>query len=156
GNTSQGAPGAASFKHNTFRMWGYFGYENGFISYASSKYQGEADKTNKKLLGDDFIIKKVSKDKFNNLEEWKKQYFKDVKSKAEKGFTAIEIDGRQITNYAQLKTLFAEAVQKDIDGMSDPKIKDHFKNTVDLKSKVFKALLKNTDGFFNKLFKEDI
>ncbi|HET1965078.1 TPA: hypothetical protein VQR50_001936, partial [Streptococcus pneumoniae] len=69
---------------------------------------------------------------------------------------AIEIDGRQITNYAQLKTLFAEAVQKDIDGMSDPKIKDHFKNTVDLKSKVFKALLKNTDGFFNKLFKEDI
>ncbi|HHK6927703.1 TPA: zinc metalloprotease D, partial [Streptococcus pneumoniae] len=119
GNTSQGAPGAASFKHNTFRMWGYFGYENGFISYASSKYQGEADKTNKKLLGDDFIIKKVSKDKFNNLEEWKKQYFKDVKSKAEKGFTAIEIDGRQITNYAQLKTLFAEAVQKDIDGMSD-------------------------------------
>ncbi|MBZ8084342.1 G5 domain-containing protein [Streptococcus pneumoniae] len=156
GNTSQGAPGAASFKHNTFRMWSYFGYENGFISYASSKYQGEADKTNKKLLGDDFIIKKVSKDKFNNLEEWKKQYFKDVKSKAEKGFTAIEIDGRQITNYAQLKTLFAEAVQKDIDGMSDPKIKDHFKNTVDLKSKVFKALLKNTDGFFNKLFKEDI
>ncbi|HGJ8128201.1 TPA: zinc metalloprotease D [Streptococcus pneumoniae] len=156
GNTSQGAPGAASFKHNTFRMWGYFGYENGFISYASSKYQGEADKTNKKLLGDDFIIKKVSKDKFNNLEEWKKQYFKDVKSKAEKGFTAFEIDGRQITNYAQLKTLFAEAVQKDIDGMSDPKIKDHFKNTVDLKSKVFKALLKNTDGFFNKLFKEDI
>ncbi|CAG6160846.1 zinc metalloprotease ZmpD [Streptococcus pneumoniae] len=156
GNTSQGAPGAASFKHNTFRMWGYFGYENGFISYASSKYQGEADKTNKKLLGDDFIIKKVSKDKFNNLEEWKKQYFKDVKSKAEKGFTAIEIDGRQITNYAQLKTLFAEAVQKDIDGMSDPKIKDHFKNTVDLKSKVFKVLLKNTDGFFNKLFKEDI
>ncbi|VJQ04190.1 zinc metalloprotease ZmpD [Streptococcus pneumoniae] len=156
GNTSQGAPGAASFKHNTFRMWGYFGYENGFISYASSKYQGEADKTNKKLLGDDFIIKKVSKDKFNNLEEWKKQYFKDVKSIAEKGFTAIEIDGRQITNYAQLKTLFAEAVQKDIDGMSDPKIKDHFKNTVDLKSKVFKALLKNTDGFFNKLFKEDI
>lgn len=86
GNTSQGAPGAASFKHNTFRMWGYFGYENGFISYASSKYQGEADKTNKKLLGDDFIIKKVSKDKFNNLEEWKKQYFKDVKSKAENGF----------------------------------------------------------------------
>ena len=27
GNTSEGAPGAMSFKHNTFRMWGYFGYE---------------------------------------------------------------------------------------------------------------------------------
>lgn len=91
GNTSQGAPGAASFKHNTFRMWGYFGYENGFISYASSKYQGEADKTNKKLLGDDFIIKKVSKDKFNNLEEWKKEWFKEVKSKAEKDLLLLKL-----------------------------------------------------------------
>lgn len=156
GNTSKGAPGSLSFKHNAFRMWGYFGYENGFIGYVSSKYQGEANRENNKLLGDDFIIKKISKGVFNTLEEWKKQYFKDVKSKAEKGFETIEIDGRQITNYAQLKTLFAEAVQKDLDGLSDPKIKDHFKNTVDLKSKVFKALLKNTDGFFNKLFKEDI
>lgn len=156
GNTSDGAPGSLSFKHNAFRMWGYYGYENGFIGYVSSKYQGEANRENNKLLGDDFIIKKVSKGVFNTLEEWKKQYFKDVKSKAEKGFETIEIDGRQITNYAQLKTLFDEAVQKDLDGMSDPKIKDHFKNTVDLKSKVFKALLKNTDGFFNQLFKEDI
>ncbi|HET4217486.1 TPA: metalloendopeptidase, partial [Streptococcus pneumoniae] len=146
GNTSQGAPGAASFKHNTFRMWGYFGYENGFISYASSKYQGEADKTNKKLLGDDFIIKKVSKDKFNNLEEWKKEWFKEVKSKAEKGFTAIEIDGRRITNYDELKSLFDKAVEEDLKiGGTD--------KTVTLKSKVFKALLKNTDGFFNPLFK---
>ena len=146
GNTSQGAPGAASFKHNTFRMWGYFGYENGFISYASSKYQGEADKTNKKLLGDDFIIKKVSKDKFNNLEEWKKEWFKEVKSKAENGFTAIEIDGRRITNYDELKSLFDKAVEEDLKiGGTD--------KTVTLKSKVFKALLKNTDGFFNPLFK---
>ena len=146
GNTSQGAPGAASFKHNTFRMWGYFGYENGFISYASSKYQGEADKTNKKLLGDDFIIKKVSKDKFNNLEEWKKEWFKEVKSKAEKGFTAIEIDGHRITNYDELKSLFDKAVEEDLKlGGTD--------KTVTLKSKVFKALLKNTDGFFNPLFK---
>ena len=146
GNTSQGAPGAASFKHNTFRMWGYFGYENGFISYASSKYQGEADKSNKKLLGDDFIIKKVSKDKFNNLEEWKKEWFKEVKSKAENGFTAIEIDGRRITNYDELKSLFDKAVEEDLKiGGTD--------KTVTLKSKVFKALLKNTDGFFNPLFK---
>ena len=156
GNTSQGAPGSLSFKHNAFRMWGYYGYEHGFIDYVSSKHQGAANKENKGLLGDDFIIKKVSGDKFKTLEEWKRHWYHDVKAKAEQGFETIEIDGRQITNYAQLKTLFDRAVQKDLDGMSDPKIKDHFKNTVDLKSKVFKALLKNTDGFFNKLFKEDI
>ena len=153
GNTSPGAPGSLSFKHNAFRMWGYFGYENGFIGYVSSKYQGAANKENKGLLGDDFIIRKVSNNQFSNLEAWKKEWYRAVKEKAEKGFTAIEIDGKRISTYIEIKALFDEAVQKDLDGMSDPKIKDHFKNTVDLKSKVFKALLKNTDGFFNQLFK---
>lgn len=156
GNTSQGAPGSLSFKHNAFRMWGYYGYEHGFIDYVSSKHQGAANNENKGLLGDDFIIKKVSKGNFNTLEEWKRHWYGEVLAKAKKGFEAIDIDGTHISNYDELRTLFDRAVQKDIDGMSDPKIKDHFKNTVDLKSKVFKALLKNTDGFFNKLFKEDI
>ena len=138
GNTSTGAPGAASFKHNTFRMWGYFGYENGFVGYASSKYQGAADKENNKLLGDDFIIKKVSNGRFTNLEDWKKEYYKEVKAKGEKGFTAI-------TNYAELKALFDKAVEADLAGGGTAK-------TVELKSKVFKALLKNTDGFSGQLF----
>ena len=146
GNTSTGAPGAASFKHNTFRMWGYFGYENGFVGYASSKYQGAADKENNKLLGDDFIIKKVSNNRFSTLEEWKKAYYQEVKAKADKGFTAIEIDGKQITNYAELKVLFDKAVEADLAGGGTAK-------TVELKSKVFKALLKNTDGFTGNLFK---
>ena len=145
GNTSTGAPGAASFKHNTFRMWGYFGYENGFVGYASSKYQGAADKENNKLLGDDFIIKKVSNGRFTNLEDWKKEYYKEVKAKGEKGFTTIEIDGKQITNYTELKALFDKAVEADLAGGGTAK-------TVELKSKVFKALLKNTDGFSGQLF----
>ena len=146
GNTSTGAPGAASFKHNTFRMWGYFGYENGFVGYASSKYQDAANKENNKMLGDDFIIKKVSNGRFTNLEDWKKEYYKEVKAKGEKGFTAIEIDGKQITNYAELKALFDKAVEADLAGGGTAK-------TVELKSKVFKALLKNTDGFSGNLFK---
>ena len=156
GNTSQGAPGSLSFKHNAFRMWGYYGYEHGFIDYVSSKHQGAANNENKGLLGDDFIIKKVSKGNFNTLEEWKRHWYGEVLAKAKKGFEAIDIDGTHISNYDELRTLFDRAVQKDLDGMSDPKIKDHFKNTVDLKSKIFKALLKNTDGFFNQLFKKDI
>ena len=150
GNTSPGAPGSLSFKHNAFRMWGYFGYANGFIDYVSSKHQGAANKDNKGLLGDDFIIKKVSGDKFKTLEEWKRYWYHDVKAKAEQGFTAIEIDGKQITNYTQLKDIFVKAVEEDL------KKPDDFSHTVALKSKVFKTLLKNTDGFFNQLFKEDI
>ena len=150
GNTSKGAPGSLSFKHNAFRMWGYYGYEHGFIDYVSSKHQGAANKENKGLLGDDFIIKKVSGDKFKTLEDWKKHWYQDVKVKAEKGFTTIEIDGKQITNYAQLKDIFVKAVEEDLKKPGD------FSHTVALKEKVFKALLKNTDGFFNPLFKKDI
>ena len=42
GNTSEGAPGAMSFKHNTFRMWGYYGYEKGFLNYASNMLKNES------------------------------------------------------------------------------------------------------------------
>ena len=147
GNTSKGAPGSLSFKHNAFRMWGYFGYENGFIGYVSSKYQGEANKQNQGRLGDDFIIKKVSNNQFLNLEDWKKHWYHDVKARAEKGFTEITIDGQTIHNYNELKALFDKAVTEDL------KKAGNYSNTENLKSKVFKALLKNTDGFFNPLFK---
>ena len=153
GNTSDGAPGSLSFKHNAFRMWGYYGYENGFISYVSNKYKAEADKNNHGLLSDKLIINKVSQGNFKTLEEWKRHWYGEILVKAKKGFEAIDIDGTHISNYDELRTLFDKAVRKDLEGMSDPKIKDHFKNTVDLKSKVFKVLLKNTDGFFNPLFK---
>ncbi|HGR9338886.1 TPA: zinc metalloprotease D, partial [Streptococcus pneumoniae] len=149
GNTSQGAPGSLSFKHNAFRMWGYYGYDKGFTSYVSSKYQGEADKQNQGRLGDDFIIKKVSNNQFSNLEDWKKYWYHDVKSRAEKGFTEITIDGQTIHNYNELKDLFDKAVTEDL------KKAGNYSNTENLKSKVFKALLKNTDGFFNPLFKKD-
>ena len=65
GNTSEGSPGAMSFKHNTFRLWGYYGYEKGFLGYATNKYKQEAKAAGKNTLGDDFIINKISDGKFN-------------------------------------------------------------------------------------------
>lgn len=152
GNTSPGAPGSLSFKHNAFRMWGYYGYEHGFIDYVSSKHQGAANKENNGLLGDDFIIKKVSNNQFSNLEDWKKQWYGEVLTKSKEGFAPIEINGTQIATYEQLKTMFDEAVTKDLTELNDSSIKDKYRNTVALKSKVFKALLKNTDGFSSDLF----
>lgn len=66
---------AMSFKHNTFRIWGYYGYEKGFLNYASNIKKLNL-KAGKDTLGDDFIIKKISEGKFNNLEDWKKAYSK--------------------------------------------------------------------------------
>ncbi|VTT10767.1 zinc metalloprotease ZmpB [Streptococcus oralis] len=152
GNTSKSTVGSISFKHNAFRMWGYYGYLNGFIGYASNKYKAEASKENKGLLGDDFIIKKVSDGQFDTLEAWKKHWYKEVYDKAQNGFTTIEINGRSISTYAELKSLFDEAVQKDLDSMENPNIKNHYKNTEDLKWKVYKQLLQKSDGFSGDLF----
>ena len=146
GNTSRSTVGSISFKHNTFRMWGYYGYEKGFIPYVSNKLKGAANKENKGLLGDDFIIKKISENRFENLEQWKKQWYHEVHEKAQRGFVEIELDGVRISNYAQLQELFNTAVEKDLK-------EGGFKHTEGLKWKVYKKLLQNTDGFLNPLFK---
>ena len=151
GNTSEGAPGAMSFKHNTFRMWGYFGYEKGFLNYASNMLKNESKQAGHATLGDDFIIKKVSDGKFNTLEDWKKAYFKEVVDKAKAGFNPVTIDGTTYSSYDDLKNAFAEAVEKDKATLKNGSVK--FDNTVSLKEKLFKKLLQQTNSFKTSIFK---
>ena len=151
GNTSEGAPGAMSFKHNTFRIWGYYGYEKGFLNYASNMLKAESKKAGKDTLGDDFIISKISEGKFNNLEDWKKAYFNEVVTSAKNGIQSIEIDGKTYNSYEDLKRAFAEAVDKDKATLSNGSVK--FDNTVSLKEKLFKKLLQQTDSFKTSIFK---
>ena len=151
GNTSEGAPGAMSFKHNTFRMWGYYGYEKGFLNYASNMLKAESKKAGNNTLGDDFIIKKVSDNKFSTLEEWKKAYFKEVVDKAKAGFNPVTIDGTTYSSYDDLKNAFAAAVDKDKATLKNGSVK--FDNTVSLKEKLFKKLLQQTNSFKTSIFK---
>ena len=151
GNTSEGAPGSMSFKHNTFRMWGYFGYEKGFLNYASNMLKNESKQAGNATLGDDFIIKKVSDNKFSTLEEWKKEYFREVVDKAKAGFNPVTIDGTTYSSYDDLKNAFAAAVDKDKATLKNGSVK--FDNTVSLKEKLFKKLLQQTNSFKTSIFK---
>lgn len=145
GNTSEGAPGSMSFKHNTFRMWGYYGYEKGFLNYASNMLKNESRQAGHNTLGDDFIIKKVSDNKFSTLEDWKKAYFKEVVDKAKAGFNPVTIDGTTYSSYDDLKNAFAAAVEKDKATLKNGSVKSD--NTVALKEKIYKKLLQQTDSF---------
>ncbi|WP_448904789.1 ZmpA/ZmpB/ZmpC family metallo-endopeptidase, partial [Gemella sp.] len=151
GNTSEGAPGSMSFKHNTFRIWGYYGYEKGFLNYASNMLKAESKKAGKDTLGDDFIINKISDGKFNNLEDWKKAYFKEVVDKAKAGFNPVTIDGTTYSSYEDLKRAFAEAVEKDKATLKNGAVKSD--NTVALKEKLYKKLLQQTNSFKTSIFK---
>ena len=151
GNTSEGAPGSMSFKHNTFRIWGYYGYEKGFLNYASNMLKAESKKAGKDTLGDDFIINKISDGKFNNLEDWKKAYFKEVVDQAKAGFNPVTIDGTTYSSYDDLKNAFAEAVEKDKATLKNGSVKSD--NIVTLKEKLFKKLLQQTNSFKTSIFK---
>lgn len=151
GNTSEGAPGSMSFKHNTFRMWGYYGYEKGFLNYASNMLKNESRQAGHNTLGDDFIIKKVSDNKFSTLEDWKKAYFKEVVDKAKAGFNPVTIDGTTYSSYDDLKNAFAAAVEKDKATLKNGSVKSD--NTVALKEKIYKKLLQQTNSFKTSIFK---
>ncbi len=156
GNTSEGAPGSMSFKHNTFRMWGYFGYEKGFLNYASNMLKAESKKAGNATLGDDFIIKKVSDGKLTSLEAWKKEYFKEVVDKAKAGFNPVTIDGTTYSSYDDLKNAFAAAVDKDKATLKTDKNGNKSvstNNTVTLKEKLYKKLLQQTNSFKTSIFK---
>ena len=156
GNTSEGSPGAMSFKHNTFRLWGYYGYEKGFLGYATNKYKQEAKAAGKDTLGDDFIISKISDGQFNSLEDFKKAYFKEVKEKASHGLTTVTIDGASVSSYDDLLALFKAAVAKDAaslktDNNGNKSVSTS--HTTKLKEAVYKKLLQETDSFTSSIFK---
>ena len=156
GNTSEGSPGAMSFKHNTFRLWGYYGYEKGFLGYATNKYKQEAKAAGKNTLGDDFIINKISDGQFNTLEDFKKAYFKEVKEKASHGLTTVTIDGTSVSSYDDLLVMFKAAVAKDAaslktDNNGNKSVSTS--HTTKLKEAVYKKLLQETDSFTSSIFK---
>ncbi|HEU5590657.1 TPA: G5 domain-containing protein, partial [Streptococcus pneumoniae] len=86
GNTSEGAPGAVTFKNNAFRLWGYYGYDKGFLGYASDKLKSQANKEGKQF-GDQYIIQKISDGRFQSFADFKKEYYKELLEKANAGFT---------------------------------------------------------------------
>ena len=156
GNTSEGAPGGMSFKHNTFRLWGYYGYEKGFLGYATNKYKQEAKAAGKNTLGDDFIISKISEGQFANLEEFKKAYYKEVKDKATNGLTTFEVNGTNISSYNDLLRLFKEAAAKDAATLKTEKNGNKSvstNNVTKLKEAVYKKLLQQTNSFKTSIFK---
>lgn len=147
GDNSKGVPGAAMFKHNTFRVWGRYGYENGFVGYASNKHREQALRDGHAQLSDDYAINKISGGTHQTMEDFKKDYFNDMITQLKtKGMIDIQIDGVQYSSYDSLANKFSQTVQ------ADAKARRH-DHTRTFKGKLFKALLHNTDNFLSSIFK---
>lgn len=147
GDNSTGAPGAAMFKHNTFRIWGYYGYEQGFVGYASNKYKGASNNEGHAELSDNFAMQQISNGAHQSIESFKKAYFAEVMNNLKtQGMIDIDIDAVQYNSYESLAEKFTQTVQADMQA------KNH-NRTRDFKEKLFKALLYKTDNFQSSIFK---
>ncbi|KXU04263.1 Zinc metalloprotease zmpB precursor [Streptococcus oralis] len=141
GNTSTQGAGAVMFKHNAFHLWGYYGYSNGFVGYTSTKYAAEA-KAAGQVLGDKYVIQKISNGQFETLEQWKVAYYKEVKQKAETYFRPVTVNGKTISSYDQLKQEFQTIATNNLGNPSRA-----ITQIINLKTVIYKAWLKDTDGF---------
>ena len=145
GNTSEGSAGAVSFKSNAIYMWGYYGYSDGFLGYASNKYQKDARALGTRL-NDQLIIQKVSNGRFNTLEEWKKEWFKEVKQAAQTYFKPVTVDGVSYRSYEELVNGFATII-KQINSSNTSQIAQKRDAVYNLKAKIYKKWLQDTNGF---------
>ncbi len=124
--------GAMSFKHNTFRLWGYYGYEKRLLRVCfKQKSINRIKQASHATLGPGASFKKISDGKFNC--PWKLEaYFNEVVTSAKNGLQAIEVGGTTYSSYEDLKQAFATAVEK-IRPTKNGSVK--FNNTLALKEK---------------------
>ena len=126
-------------------MWGYYGYSDGFLGYASNKYQKDARALGTRL-NDQLIIQKVSNGRFNTLEEWKKEWFKEVKQAAQTYFKPVTVDGVSYRSYEELVNGFATII-KQINSSNTSQIAQKRDAVYNLKAKIYKKWLQDTNGF---------
>ncbi|HHG7984826.1 TPA: ZmpA/ZmpB/ZmpC family metallo-endopeptidase [Streptococcus pneumoniae] len=149
GKNSVGSPGALMFKHNTFRMWGYYGFEEGVLGYASNKFKQASRDEGHAGLSDNFIISKISKGEFLTMEAFKKGYFKKVVEELKtKGIRPVTINQKTYSTFEELQEGFKQAVERDL-----KKNQLDERETRNFKFQVFRQLLQQTDSFKTSIFR---
>ncbi|MBF0787825.1 MULTISPECIES: ZmpA/ZmpB/ZmpC family metallo-endopeptidase [unclassified Streptococcus] len=169
----KGAPGDIMFKRMAFELWAAKGYKNGFLPYASNQYGQEAldsgsrtwSNWSKRYVGlvtDSLIFDKVFNNKYHSWSEFKQAMYAERIGKAsllkpitiqyELGIASSKKEVT-ITSVEQLQDLMDAAMARDVSNIDRttshaPASWVHF-----LKSKIYKAYLRQTDDFRTSIYK---
>lgn len=108
-----GTVGGLMFRMTAFEMLAEYGWDKGFLGYASNKY-----KESGKALTDDVVFKKIFEGtQYSSYKEFKKDMYKQRFAKKD-SFKAITINYKNqehiIDSYDKLKNLLDEAIREDI------------------------------------------
>ncbi|QWQ38504.1 YSIRK-type signal peptide-containing protein [Gemella sp. zg-570] len=144
-----GSSDSLSIKRLSNELLAETGYE-GFISYLSNKYRAEARATGK-IFNDEFILKKITNDKFSNFHDFKKAMYKRRLDRVGqlKPISFIYKQQTYTADEATLNNLINAAVQADLAAL---KAKKATTNLLTLKEAIFKAYLLDTDDFRSSIY----
>ncbi|WP_265183534.1 ZmpA/ZmpB/ZmpC family metallo-endopeptidase, partial [Enterococcus faecium] len=149
---SNGSSGGIIFRKSAYELLADKGWTQGFIPYVSDQYK-EMAKAEKQTFSDQFIIGKIFGNSYKDYAVFKKAMFKERIDKKEK-LKEITIkwnnSQKTIHSYQELKTLFEEALNKDLELAKKDK-NMHFMD--DLKSQVMQAYHLLTNDFKESIFK---
>lgn len=149
---NNGASGGLIFRKSAFELLAEKGWDNGFVGYTSNKYNAEAIQENQ-ILSDYYIVNKILGDEYDNYAEFKKMMFENrVNKKNMLKEISVLWNGSNhiIKTYDDLKTLFNDALNKDLE--LDKKNKKMI-YIDDLKAKIMKAYHLLTNDFRESIFK---
>ena len=149
---SDGASGGIVFRKTAFELLAAEGWTNGFVPYVSNQYKEQA-KAENQTFSDVFIIEKIFGDKYENYAAFKKAMFKERSDKKDQ-MKEITIqwnnEQKNIQSYDDLKSLFEEALNKDLE-LAKANKDMHFMD--DLKAKIMQAYHLLTNDFEESIFK---
>ena len=153
---ADGGVGDISFRKNAFNLLSKYGYYEGMIPYISNQYKAESGK-----LTDRYILNKVFKGAYSDINSFNKDLFKERIDKVnDLKSISLTYKGQEISinNFSDIEALMEKAINEDLKlikagvGRNDYTVYYMANNVNDLKKAIYKAYLSRTDDFNTSIF----
>ena len=153
---ADGGVGDISFRKNAFNLLSKYGYYEGMIPYISNQYKAESGK-----LTDRYILNKVFKGDYSDINSFNKDLFKERIDKVN-DLKSINLTykGQEISinNFSDIEALMENAINEDLKlikagvGRNEYTVYYMANSVNDLKKAIYKAYLNQTDDFNTAIF----
>ena len=153
---ADGGVGDISFRKNAFNLLSKYGYYEGMIPYISNQYKAESQK-----LTDRYILNKVFKGAYSDINSFNKDLFKERIDKVnDLKSISLTYKGQEISinNFSDIEALMETAINEDLKlikagvGRNDYTVYYIANSVNDLKKAIYKAYLNQTDDFNTSIF----
>ena len=158
---NNGVSGDVMMRRQAHELIAEYGYYDGLVPYLSNQYKNEAEKDGN-VLSDEYILGKIFKGKYFTMTDFKKAMFKKRIDKKEQ-LKPISIVWKNqkvtISDFDKLNELMTDAIENDLKNVQElpsgwNNIRAQNTQVEILKSKIFKAYLKETDDFNQSIYSD--